>query len=171
MKIIKYIPNFLHNVREFNNICNVEDEELEKLKLRIDNILKEVIVNTSEGYGLQRYEKIYNINVISNNIDVRRFNIMSKINNKIPFTYRWLDSKLKQLVGEDNYKINIDYYNYKVIISIIYLFDNIGETLKEELRKLLPANLVIQINLLSNCNLYLGSIIHEKQHIKLEVIR
>lgn len=171
MKTIEYIPNFLQNVREFKIMSNLEDEELEKLKLQIDNILKEVIVNTSEDYGLQRYEKIYNINVVSNDIDVRRFNIISKINNNAPFTYRWLDNKLKQLVGENNYKINIEYDNYKVIISIAYLFGDIANTLQKDLRELLPANLVLQINLFSNCNLYLASIVHEKQHIKLEVIR
>jgi len=61
MKIIEYVPNFLQEVREFKILSNIEDEELEKLKLQIDNILKEVIVNTSEDYGLKRYEKIYNI--------------------------------------------------------------------------------------------------------------
>lgn len=171
MKIINYMPNFLQNVREFEIISNLEDEELEKLKLQIDKIIKEVIVNTSEDYGLKRYEKIYNIDVVSDDIDVRRFNIISKINNKAPFTYKWLDNKLKQLVGENNYKINIEYDNYKVIISIVYLFGDIVNNLQEDLKQLLPANLVIQINLFSNCNLYLAGIMHEKQHIKLEVVR
>ena len=89
----------------------------------------------------------------------------------MPFTLKWLDNKLKQLVGENNYKINIEYDNYKIIISIVYLFGDIAETLKQDLKELLPANLIIQINLFSNSNLYLGSILHEKQHIKLEVAR
>lgn len=171
MKIINYMPIFLQNVREFEIISNLENEELEKLKLQIDNILKEVIVNTSEDYGLRRYEKIYNIDVVSDDIDVRRFNIISKINNKAPFTYKWLDNKLKQLVGENNYKIKIEYHNYKIIISIVYLFGDIVETLQKDLKELLPSNLIIQINLFSNCNLYLASIIHKKKYIKLEVAR
>ncbi len=171
MKIIEYIPDFLKNIREFKIISNLEDKELENIKLQIDNILKEIIVNTSENYGLQRYEKIYNINDISNDIEIRRFNIISKINNKIPFTYKWLDNKLKQLVGENNYTIKIEYDNYKIIISIIYLFGEILDTIKKELEELLPANLIIQINLFSNCNIHIAGIIHEKQHIKLEVVR
>lgn len=171
MKIIEYIPDFLKNIREIKIISNLEDKELENIKLQIDNILKEIIVNTSENYGLQRYEKIYNINDISNDIEIRRFNIISKINNKIPFTYKWLDNKLKQLVGENNYKIKIEYDNYKIIISIIYLFGEILDTIKKELEELLPANLIIQINLFSNCNIHIAGIIHEKQHIKLEVVR
>ena len=171
MQIIKYMPDFLKDVREFKIISNLEDEELEKLKMQIDNILKEIIVNTSKDYGLKRYEKIYNINVISDDIDVRRFNIISKINNKAPFTYKWLDNKLKQLVGENNYRINIEYDNYKVVISIVYLFGDIVNNLQQDLRSQIPANLLIQINLFSNCNLYLASIMHEKQYIKLGVVR
>lgn len=171
MKIIEYIPNFLQNVREFKIISNLEDEELENIRLQIDKILKEVIVNTSESYGLERYEKIYNINNPSEDIVIRRFNIISKINNKAPFTIKWLDNKLKQLAGEGNYKINVDYNNYKVTISIVYLFGDIANTLQKDLIELLPANLIIQINLFSNCNLRLAGIAHEKQHIKLEVVR
>ena len=171
MKIIEYIPNFLQNVREFKIISNLEDEELENIRLQIDKILKEVVVETSESYGLERYEKIYNINTINEDIDIRRFNIISKINNKAPFTIKWLDNKLKKLVGEENYKINVDYNNYKVTISIVYLFGDIANTLQKDLIELLPANLIIQINLFSNCNLHLANIAHEKQHIKLEVVR
>lgn len=171
MKLIEYLPNFMQEITEFEELFKTEDEELEKLKSQIDNILKEVIVNTSDDYGLKRYEKIYNIDVVSADIDVRRFNIISKINNKAPFTYKWLDNKLKKLVGENNYKINIEYDNYKVIISIVYLFGDIVNNLQKDLKQLLPANLIIQINLFSNCNLHLASIVHEKQHIKLEVVR
>ncbi len=171
MKIIEYIPFFLQKVREFKIISNLEDEELENIRLQIDKILKEVIIETSEGYGLERYEKIYNINTTNEDIDIRRFNIISKINNKAPFTLKWLDNKLKQLVGKENYKINVDYNNYKVTISIVYLFGDIANTLQKDLIELLPANLIIQINLFSNCNLHLVGIAHEKQHIKLEVVR
>lgn len=171
MKIIEYMPNFLQDVREFKIISELEDEELNRLKLQIDNILREVIVDTSEDYGLKRYERIYNINVVSDDIDIRRFNVIAKMNNKAPFTYKWLEHKLKQLVGEDNYKINIEYDSYKVIISIVYLFGDMVDTLQKDLRELLPANLIIQINLFSNCNLYVGGILHQKQYTKLEVVR
>ena len=43
MKIIEYMPNFLQDVREFKIISELEDEELNRLKLQIDNILREVI--------------------------------------------------------------------------------------------------------------------------------
>lgn len=78
---------------------------------------------------------------------------------------------MKQLAGEGNYVINVDYNNYKVMISIAYLFGDIADTLEKELRELLPANMIIQISLFSNSKTYVGAIIHEKNRIKLEVVR
>lgn len=169
MNIIEHLPHFLQEVREYKEICKVEDIELENIQAKMNELLDEVIVNRASMYGLARYEKIYNIKNISDNIDIRRFNILSKINNRAPFTLKWLDNKLKQLVGENNYKINIE--NYRITISIVYLFGDVANTLQKDLRELLPANLIIKINLFSNFNLYLASIVHEKERIKLEVVR
>lgn len=171
MQLIKYLPEFLQEIREFKELFAAEDIELEKLQKAVDSIEKEVIVNTAESYGLDRYEKIYNIKKTSDDVDVRRFNILSKINNRVPFTLKWLDNKFKQLAGEGNYIINVDYANYKITISIAYLFGDIADTLKKELRSLLPANMIIQINLFSNAKAYVGAIVHEKIRTKLEVVR
>lgn len=171
MKLNEYMPPFLRNIREFQEIFKSEDEQIEYMSNLIGKMLTEVIVQSAEDYGLSRYEKIYKIDNVSNDVVKRRFNITSKINNRAPFTLSWLDDKLKQLVGENNYKINIDYTNYKVVISIVYLFGDIANTLKGDLREQLPANLIIQINLSSNCNINIASIVHEKEHIRLGVQR
>lgn len=98
MKTIEYFPLYLKDIREFKIISNLEDEEIEKIKKQVEKLLQEAVVVTAESYGLQRYEKIYNINNTSDDVVVRRFNIISKINNRAPFTLKWLDNKLKQLV-------------------------------------------------------------------------
>lgn len=171
MKLIEYLPEFLQEIREFKELFNAADVELEKLLEAVNSIEKEAIVDTAESYGLDRYEKIYNIKKTSDDVDVRRFNILSKINNRVPFTLKWLDNKLKQLAGEGNYVINVDYNNYKVMISIVYLFGDIADTLKKELRSLLPANMIIQISLFSHAKTHIGAIVHEKTRTKLEVVR
>ena len=61
MKLIEYFPSFLQDIREFKIISNIEDVELKKIQDRIEEILKEVVVATAETYGLDKYEKIYNI--------------------------------------------------------------------------------------------------------------
>lgn len=141
MKLIKYIPPFLQDVREFKVITGVEDFEIENLTYRINQILKEVIVADAESYGLTRYEKIYNIKNTTNDLTTRRFNILSKINNRVPYTYNWLVKKLNNTIGEGNYVITQDINNYKINIEILALFKDIATMLNKDLREQLPANL------------------------------
>ena len=98
MSMIEYLHSFLQEVREYKEIYKAEDIELEELKNKINELLDETVVNRANSYGLERYEKIYNIKNISNDIETRRFNILSKINDRVPFSLKWLDNKLKQLV-------------------------------------------------------------------------
>lgn len=162
MKLIKYMPLFLQNVREFQEIFNVEDKELEYLNEQVENILKEIIVNTAEGYGLNRYEKIYNIQNDTTDIEKRRFNILSKMNNRLPYTINWLKNKLNNIIGKDNYEIILDNNNYKIQIDVLALFEDIAVMLNKDLREQLPANLVVTVNLFQTvqCQQYFAGIVH-----------
>lgn len=171
MNLIEYIPPFLRGIKEFKEIFNTEDVELAKLRESIEKISKEVIVKTAESYGLDRYEKIYNIIPKSNtNVEERRFNILSRINDKIPFSLNWLNNKLETLVGENNYKISVDYNEYQVTIEIILLFEDIANTLNQNLRKQLPANMVITVNVFQTeqLNQYYGFVVQEADYIKIK---
>ena len=169
MKLNDYMPLFLKNVREFNEIFNVEDDELDNLKSEVDSILLEFSIETAEGYGLTRFEKMLNITNQSNNIEERRFKIKSKLTNQAPLTYNWLNNKLKNLVGENNYKIDLNHNNYTISISISYLFPDIATVLQKDLNKQLPANLIITVNLFQteNSYLYFGAKVHSGDFIKI----
>ena len=52
MKLVEYMPPYLKNVLEFNKIFDTEDIEIENMRYLINKILREVIVKTSNSYGL-----------------------------------------------------------------------------------------------------------------------
>ena len=170
MKLINYLPYFLSNVLEFKELFNSEDIELENLRAGIDSILKEVIVNTAESYGLERYEKIFNITNISPNLDTRRINILLKMNNNIPPTYKWLLNKLNELVGEGNYKITPDFNNYKLRIDFLLKYTEAGEIIKQELKRKMPANIELTATFYTKINLAMGGSIKKIDYQKLNVI-
>lgn len=95
--------------------------------------------------GISRYEKIFNIDSVEQSLNERKFVIQSIFMNKTPFTLNWLKNKLNQLVGKDNYIIDIDYSNYNLTIKISYLFPNAVTLLKKDLRKSIPANLSLEV--------------------------
>lgn len=170
MKLINYLPYFLSNVLEFKELFNSEDIELENLRAGIDSILKEVIVNTAESYGLERYEKIFNITNISPNIDTRRINILLKMNNNVPPTYKWLLNKLNELVGEGNYKITPDFNNYKLRIDFLLKYTEAGEIIKQELKRKMPANIELTATFYTKINLAMGGNIKKIDYQKINVI-
>lgn len=174
MKLIEYLQEFLQDVLEFKELFATEDIELERLLNTIDNIIKETVIKTAESYGLERYEKIYGITEKAETIEGRRTNILFKINNKAPYTLKWLINTLNTLVGEGNYRVDMDYSNYKLTISVLSLYKNIANDLEKSLRKEIPANLILKVNLFQTeevRNEYIAGIVHigKKMNIKQEV--
>ena len=168
-KLIEYMPPFLKNIREFNKIFDAEDIELEDLNYNLKKMLTEVIVKTADSYGLDRYENIYNISNTSNNIEIRRINILNKINDILPFTLKWLHNKLEEALGEGNFHIDIDYNNYSIKITILGLSMEIADIYRENLRQQLPANMVIVFDLQINNNIVIGSTIIQKEYNTMKV--
>ena len=172
MKLIEYLPEFLQKIREYKVLFDVEDIELDELKERLEDILDEVIVNTADSYGIERYEKIYSIKPDSNDIEKRRFNILSKINNRVPYTINWLKSKLDNIVGKDNYVITIDHNNYKIKIEILAIFKEVAELLNKDLREQLSANMEITVNLFQTeqCQMYFAGFVHTGDYIEIRQV-
>lgn len=143
--IIEYLPLFLKSVYEFKEIANSENIELDDLQSKTDSITNETIVALASEYGINRYEKIFNIVNKEQTLNERKFVIESIFSNRVPFSLAWLKNKLNQLVGKDNYIIDIDYANYKLTIKISYMFSNAVNLLKKDLRKSIPANLSLEV--------------------------
>lgn len=157
--IINYLPLYLQEVNEFKKICNVENIELNDIQKKLDSILDETIISRASEYGIERYEKIFDIINKKSMLYERRFVIESIFLNRTPFTINWLKNKLYQIVG-NNYIIDMDYNNYSIVIRISYLFENAISLLEEDLRKSIPANIDCKIYLNENENLelYTGGI-------------
>jgi hypothetical protein len=162
MKISDYMPNLYKNNTEMNNIINVEENELENnLKANIENSFKDNFVKTATLNGIREYEKLLSIPIDNDNLEYRKSIIINKLSTTVPLTYNWLDDNLYNLVGKNNYKIELDYDKYIITINIRDAFINIAETLQNIYRPLFPANLVIIVNLFDTykANLYVGSTI------------
>lgn len=169
MKIKDYLPEFLQDIREFVLIGDAEDIEFEKIETQISKQLDEVIVRRADSYGLKRYEKIYNITDIESSVEARRINILNKMNNKVPYTIIWLQNKLNNIVGEENYIIKMDYDKYSLNIQILAIFKNIAKVLEKDLREALPANIKVSVELFQTeeCNCYIAGIIHTGEYMEI----
>lgn len=168
MKLNEYMPPFLRNVREFNEIFKSEDVEIDEVKYQIDKMLTEVIVKTADSYGLERYEKIYGIRNKLETIEARRMNILFKINNRIPYTLKWLINTLNESIGVDNYKLVAK--NYELYITINLAYTEAAEMLKSNLIKQIPANIKLDYELQTELNEFIGLSISSQDYISLNAV-
>ena len=162
-KLIEYMPPFLKGVREFNEIFDAEDIEIQNLNSNMNLILTETIVSTARSFGLDRYEKIYGIENASTNVEARRTAILTKINSKVPFTYKWLYNQLKEIFGENGFKINIDYNNYTIEIIIYSICSEVADIFIESLYYKIPANMEQSYKLIAKCDYKVGAILVQKE--------
>lgn len=167
--LINHLPPFLREIKDYKEICDTEEIELKNLETKIEEIIREVSVETASSYGLDRYEKILNVIKTTENIEERRFKIKSKLVNQLPFNMKWLNNKLRALVGDGNYKITLDSENYSITIQISHIFPDVATVMKNDLRQQLPANLIITVNLFrtETANLFVGGVIHVGKFVKL----
>lgn len=168
MKLVEYMPPFLKNVVEFNKIFDAEDVEIESMRYLIDSILREVIVKSARTYGLDRYEKIYGITNKAETIEARRMNILFKMNNKVPYTLKWLINTLNEIIGKDNYKLEAKDYELHITINLVYT--EAAEMLKTNLVKQIPANIMLDYKLETKANEFIGAVISSQDYINLNAI-
>lgn len=170
MKLVEYMPQVLKNVREFREIFATEDTELEQLSSDINSILTEVIVKTAKSYGLRRYEDIYHIKSIAETLEARRMNILLRMNNRVPFTIKWLVKTLDEAIGRENYIITNMAHNYQLNIRIKLNFTEAAEILKKNLVQQIPANIELSYVLVSTINEFNGAVISQQTYMELDAV-
>ncbi len=170
-KLVEYMPPFLKDVRELNRIFEAEDIEIERINKQLELLLEEVTVITAKDFGLKRYEKIYEISNVADSIEARRNNILFRMNFKTPYSYFWLINILDSVIGTENYIIKLDYKNYILTIEVIELYKDITKELERVLRKELPANLELNINICQTeemNNKYIAGVVHQADFMKIK---
>ena len=169
MKVSDYTPYLYNKNVEYLNIIYSDEKELEeKLKIGLESIFKDNFAKVATKNGIENWEKLLNIELDVNrdNLEYRRHKILTKLSATVPLTYRWLESNLISLVGENNFYIDLDTDRYILNINVANLFNDTANTLYDIYRPLIPANLVIIVNLFGEeeTNLYFGIVMHEGEH-------
>ena len=79
-------------------------------------------------------------------MEVRRFRIINLLTSKLPYTLRWLQTKLSQIVGSDSgWTLNINNQNYTITIILSGLDTALMLEVEKQLRNAIPANMELEI--------------------------
>ena len=147
IKINDYLPKVLQDVEEFKAINSNLDIELTNIDTFIKGIQTEAIVQTATEYGISKWEKTLGIIPMNNeSLDVRRFRVNNILTSKLPYTLRWLQNKLTEIVGSNSgWTLNINYQDYTITIILSGLDTNLMLEVQKQLRNAVPANMGLEI--------------------------
>ena len=147
IKINSYLPKVLQDIEEFKVINSNLDIELNNIDKFVKAVQSETVVRTASEYGIRRWEKTLGITPTDNeSLDFRRFRINNILTNKLPYTLRWLQNKLTEIVGSaSGWTLNMNYQDYTITIILSGLDTNLMLEVQKQLRNAIPANMGLEI--------------------------
>lgn len=157
--LIEYLPPIMQDVIQIQEITSSENPEIDDVQEVLSIILVETFIDTASEYGISRMEKIAGIvPKDTDTLDDRRFNLKFVTMSDRPYTMRSLENKLKDLLGVGNYEMSLSDYtlNVKLNLGVKSQFDFVDTILE----RIVPANLVINLDLLYNTHAILSSFTH-----------
>ncbi|AEY67901.1 hypothetical protein Clo1100_3787 [Clostridium sp. BNL1100] len=161
VNILNYLPEFLQDFREFQALAASENPEIRALWGRLDNVMKEQFINDSTENGVKRWEAILKINPKgSDSLEVRKFRILTRLNEKLPYTYKKLAQQLETLCGDSGYSLDLRNYEYKLVVRVALTAKSMLAEVEKLLKRIVPVNMYIDLSLLYKQNSALGSYTH-----------
>ncbi|AJA42542.1 xkdU-like tail protein (endogenous virus) [Clostridium phage phiCT453A] len=157
-KLIKFLPPKIAQIEEFKEIMDTETIELEIIEKGQQRILHENFIDTATEYGIRHQEKLFKIRADLSNetLEFRKLRIKNRKIDKVPFTYRFLQNKLNNLFGEDNYKLEVLNNEYVLKVEINTFDWNMFNEIVDNFRTIIPCNMILNSTLIQkiNTNLY-----------------
>lgn len=145
-KLLEYLPPFLREYREFNEIANAEEPELDGLSEKALRVLKNQFIETADEYGIAEFEKMLGIFPSkSDSLESRRARVFSRWFTELPYTLKAFLTKLAGLSEYGNIAVSVDFDRY--LIAIDTDFEYYGQT--DEIERLVdlmfPCNIIAEL--------------------------
>lgn len=147
-KIIDYLPPYLTVYKEIKAIMEAEQPEFEIVWPQAENVLNDQFVSDSSTIGIERMEKILGIiPKKTDTLDERKFRILVKLNEQLPYTLPVLKQQLKRMCGENGYRLILSADKYLLNVKLDLGNENNYQDVCDMLRRVVPANMVISVSM------------------------
>lgn len=138
---LSYLPPFLHNVREFQEIAEAVNPEIMALKQAINKVLNEQFVQSAED-TLECREREFGITASSDEtLEFRRERLIERKSRKPPITVWSLRDRLNAYIGTTQAEIELVPGEYAFTISIPAVDGYKFRDIQQVVETLKPANM------------------------------
>ena len=160
-KLINYLPYVVRDYAEFQGITGAEQPEFENAWAAVDDLLANQFIKTAGNLGLSRWEKILGITPKgTDTLDDRRFRVLARLNEELPYTLPQLRVILENLCGPGNYSAEVMEGTYQLIVKIGLAAKNNFSDVESLLDRVVPQNMIVNLFQLYNTHDKLGRFTH-----------
>jgi len=117
-RICQYYPLWFRRILDFQALCQTEEQELAAMAEAMDQIRRNLFVQTMDEGTCAQWEEILRILPSpGEDLDFRRLRVQGRLSLRPPFTLIFLREKLDAIFGPGNYAVEADYPNYTLYIE------------------------------------------------------
>ena len=139
--LMKVLPDYFREVKDFSAIMETEAQELEKAEDAIARIHANNFILTADPQTLSCYERLLKIRYISGDTEERKKNILLQWKLLVPYTLPKLKEVLAETVGEENVFVDCRYDTYQTEIQILEQDIIMLRNLFDTVFKMMPAHI------------------------------
>lgn len=149
-----YLPDIIHQIREYQEIEKKYDHNIVTAISQLNRIEQNRFLDGLDEYGCERNEQILGIIPDpSDTLEGRRRRIRGYYASNKPYTIKKLREVLGAMCGENGYILTVDTENYIVKVAIKLESRRLVDNADELVRRMVPANLIVDVYLLYNQNI------------------
>lgn len=145
-RVSRHWPEKLLEIRDFREIANTEAEELEQVQKAVDKLLADQFIETACKETILRRERELGIQYDpeTETLEFRRKRLINRYSTKPPFTLRFLQQQLDDLVGRGRTNVTVDVQNFILTVEAAVTDANVFKEVEHTVNVIKPANLVYQ---------------------------
>lgn len=159
-QIINYLPPFMREYEEIQQICNTEQKNKEKMREDLYNAFNQSFLATQTEVGAERWEKTLGLSSKdTDTLEDRAKRIADKLQDDLPYTVRTLKKRLNTY-ADDKYVVTIDWDNCKVHIQLENDYYHLIKEIEDLADRIIPAHLILLVDEWGNTHEILSNYPH-----------
>lgn len=119
LRLIDMLPPWYAEVLDYQAICEAEQPMFDDVQAAAAQLLLNLGWLTMDVDAVKLWEQALKImaDPTTESLDFRRFRVLNRVATKPPYTQRFLENKLGELVGKGMWSVSIDYPGYTIYIE------------------------------------------------------
>lgn len=137
-------PSVYDGVLEISVLAETDDVLLDQALAQLEQAQLNQFILTADEETIEVYEKMFSIlaNPSTESLEFRRERILNRMSLQPPFTMRWLQNKLDEIIGVGKWNAYVDYANRTLYVESFIVNQLWFNELRITINRIKPCNLV-----------------------------